>query len=159
MAGAETSSSEMLSRLTTEERELLTFKSDGTGKDYISKFISGAYKDDMDTVQFYVLQGYSANLQDANGNTPLMAAAYNGHISVVRYLLSHGADVNFQNNNGVTAIMYAVAQKRIDAVQYMMAFEPDLGLKNTAGLTALDIAKKMDYNEVIELLEGEAGTR
>ncbi|MFH1493508.1 MAG: ankyrin repeat domain-containing protein [Pseudomonadota bacterium] len=51
--------------------------------------------------------GISINIEDAEGNTPLMLAAKSGHIGVVRTLYHLDADINHRNHAGMSATKLA----------------------------------------------------
>lgn len=51
--------------------------------------------------------GVSLNVEDGEGNTPLMLATRAGHLGVVRSLYHLGADINHRNRSGASAAMIA----------------------------------------------------
>ncbi len=50
-----------------------------------------------DELAGFVDHGLPADVQDEDGNTPLMLAAYHGHAATVRMLIDRGADVDLRN--------------------------------------------------------------
>ncbi|MEM0438055.1 MAG: ankyrin repeat domain-containing protein [Candidatus Micrarchaeia archaeon] len=124
-------------------------------KDQVSKFVRGAYLNDKNTVEFYVLQGYSPNLQNQNGDTPVMAAACAGNTGILKYLLQHGGDPDFRNNDGITALMYAVANGRNEAARLLISAGADKTIATKDGITAEEIARLLGNMGAIELLKDE----
>ncbi|MCX8205755.1 MAG: ankyrin repeat domain-containing protein [Candidatus Micrarchaeota archaeon] len=124
-------------------------------KDQVSRFVRGAYLNDKNTVEFYVLQGYSPNLQNQNGDTPVMAAACAGNIGLLKYLLQHGGDPDFKNNDGITALMYAVANGRNEAVRLLVGAGADKSIATKDGMTAEEIARLLGNMEVLGMLKDE----
>ena len=64
--------------------------------------------------------GAELNVQDREGNTPLLIACRYGNEKVVRYLIKSGADITLKNNKGETAMDIAVERGFSDAVELMM---------------------------------------
>jgi ankyrin repeat protein len=136
------------------DKKLFTFKTDGLdAKDYTTKFVKAAFTNNKDDVEFFVMQGYSANLQNANGDNPVMAACAAGHVGVLTYLLRHGGEPDFKNNDGITPLMFAVGNGKIDIVRMLVNAGADKSIKNNDGMNAADIAKMMNFGEAIELLK------
>jgi len=87
----------------------LSFKKEDFSKgDYVSKFLLAAYEGNLEFVEFCMLQGFSPNLVNDNGITPLMVSAWKGRENIVNYLLKSGADPTVQDPQGNTALDYAV---------------------------------------------------
>jgi len=90
-------------------KELSFKKEDFSKGDYVSKFLLAAYEGNMDFMEFCLLQGFSPNLVNEKGITPLMVASWKGRENIVRYLLNKKADVVVEDNDGNTALDYAEA--------------------------------------------------
>lgn len=88
----------------------LSFKKDDFKKgDYVSKFLLAAYEGNLDFIEFCILQGFSPNLVNEKGITPLMVSAWKGKERIVRYLLDKKADPSVEDGEGNTALDYAEA--------------------------------------------------
>lgn len=48
------------------------------------------------------------NIQDRNGNTPLIYAAYNANLELINLLIEENATLDIQDNNGSTALHHAL---------------------------------------------------
>lgn len=90
-------------------KELSFKKEDFNRGDYVSKFLLAAYEGNMDFMEFCILQGFSPNLVNEKGITPLMVASWKGRENIVRYLLRKSADPSVQDSDGNNALDYAEA--------------------------------------------------
>ena len=88
-------------------KELSFKKEDFSGGDYVSKFLLAAYEDNLEFLEFCLLQGFSPNLVNDKGITPLMVSSWKGREKVVRFLLKYKADPSVQDVEGNTALDYA----------------------------------------------------
>lgn len=64
--------------------------------------------------------GAELNIQDNDGNTPLLLACRHSGEKTVRYLIRSGADASIQNNKGETAMDIAAERGFSDAIEMMM---------------------------------------
>ena len=66
-------------------------------------------REDIDTeiISRLLNRGYSPNIADSLGRTPLMLAAGNGNPNTISVLLWHGANVSAKDSSGATALHYA----------------------------------------------------
>ena len=60
------------------------------------------------------------NIQDREGNTPLLIACRHGDEKIVCYLIKSGADITLKNNKGETAMDIAAERGFSDAIELMM---------------------------------------
>lgn len=74
----------------------------------------------------FVEHGLPADVQDQDGNTPLMLAAYHGHVETVRMLVEHGADVDLRNNRDQSPVAGAVFKGEDEVVRELVAAGADL---------------------------------
>jgi ankyrin repeat protein len=73
---------------------------------------------------------------------------------IVEMFLSYGADPNIAHKTaGTTPLIQAVFKADVRLVKLFLEHGADLDLKDNQGRTALDIAKKKNYLEVIDLLQ------
>jgi len=73
---------------------------------------------------------------------------------IVEMFLSHGADPNIAHKTaGITPLIQAVFKADVRLVKLFLEHGADLDLKDNQGRTALDIAKKKNFPEVIDLLQ------
>ena len=69
--------------------------------------------------------GLSLNLEDSEGNSPLMLATKAGHLGVVRSLYHLGADINHRNHDGLSATKIAEGMADRNLLTTMMEFVAD----------------------------------
>lgn len=69
--------------------------------------------------------GVSINIEDAEGNSPMILSAREGHLGVVRSLYHLGADINHKNRSGQSATTIAMALENKDILATMKEFVAD----------------------------------
>jgi len=72
---------------------------------------------------------------------------------IIEMFLSHGADPNQAPKSGTTPLMQAAYKGNVKFVKLFLKYGADPGLKDKQGNTALDMAKKKNYQQVIDLLK------
>ncbi|CAL4123717.1 unnamed protein product, partial [Meganyctiphanes norvegica] len=122
--------------------------------------LNAAKQGDLDKVK--LLAGDAC--QDVNWRnsfkwTPLGTAAGGNHIDVVKYLISCNSDLNVQAKdaaNGVegwTPLMYASEKGNAVVAMVLMQHGADPLMKTSIGETASDIANKMGFRNIAQLIE------
>jgi ankyrin repeat protein len=104
--------------------------------------------------------GADPNQANRNGLTPLMLTAENGlefEQEIAELLLSHGADPAHADSNGNTALIYAAANYHEASGKKVMELLLDAGYTdinhvNNSGESALDIAQRMNHENIVKLL-------
>jgi ankyrin repeat protein len=100
------------------------------------------------------------NARDNRGETPLHLTAIHGETYVAKLLLANGANVNDKNNDGRTPLHFA-AQGRgtkwdgechYKVVEILLAHHADANAKDYQGRTPLDLADKVLFSKVPDLL-------
>jgi len=74
----------------------------------------------------FVDHGLPADVQDEDGNTPLMLAAYHGHAATVRMLIDRGADVDLRNGRDQSPVAGAVFKGEDEVVGLLVEAGADL---------------------------------
>ena len=88
--------------------------------------------------------GAEVDIQDRNGNTPLIYAAYNDNLELVNILIKEKASLNIQDNNGNTAIQIALSNAIYECgvasqvIIDLINANADINIKNFNGETFLD---------------------
>lgn len=90
--------------------------------------------------------GLPADVQDAEGNTPLMLAAYHGHPATVRALVDHGADVDVRNNRNQSPVAGALFKGEDEVVRLLIGAGADL---DAGTPTARDTAAMFDRLDLL----------
>jgi ankyrin repeat protein len=70
--------------------------------------------------------GLPVDVQDADGNTPLMLAAYHGQAATVQALIERGADVDLVNNRNQAPVAGALFKGEDEVVRLLIAAGADL---------------------------------
>jgi ankyrin repeat protein len=94
------------------------------------------------------------DVEDANGETPLMAAASSARTEAVRLLLTKKADVNYRNKDyGLTALMYAVNPRgKLETVELLVEHGADVNSKSKEKWTPLMMAAANAQSDMVKLL-------
>jgi ankyrin repeat protein len=77
--------------------------------------------------------GLPVDVQDADGNTPLMLAAYHGHADTVRALVARGADVNVRNHRNQAPVAGALFKGEDEVVRLLVEAGADLDAGTPSG--------------------------
>jgi tankyrase len=86
---------------------------------------------------------------------PLHNSASYGHIEVAEILIQSGADVNAQDIYLFTPLHEASIKKKYEICKLLIKNGADPNLKNRDGQSALDIAIKLDDEDLIDILRGD----
>jgi len=112
-----------------------------------------------------IASGANVNFQmNKTWHTPLIAAATFNDLEVAKLLIEKGADVNTKATMKIqdvelcfTALGIAVSMQKKDMVEFLLANGADVNVKindgtSKEGKTILELAKKADNKEMIDLL-------
>lgn len=93
------------------------------------------------------------NLQDEQGDTPLIVAARAGNTACLKWLMSYGAQRDLSNHAGHTAVNIAAASGHIDCLKFLIEeahCTVDIPAQN--GTTALFVAAWEGHSECVAYL-------
>ena len=114
--------------------------------------LQAAREGDAVKVRQLLGRGAEVDVQDGQGNTPLLLATAANHIEVARSLLLHGASPNLKNQMQDSAYLLAGAQGRLEIVRMTLSYGADLKSTNRYGGTALIPACERGHVETVRLL-------
>ena len=92
----------------------------------------------------FVDHGLPADVQDENGNTPLMLAAYHGHSATVRMLVERGADVDLRNGRDQSPVAGAVFKGEDEVVRVLVEAGADLDAGSPSARSAAQVFGRQD---------------
>ena len=92
----------------------------------------------------FVEHGLPADVQDEDGNTPLMLAAYHGHAATVRRLVELGADVDRCNHRGQSPVAGAVFKGEDEVVRILRDAGADLDAGTPSARQAAEVFERTD---------------
>ena len=101
------------------------------------QLLQSARAGDAQAVRKLLAKDAPVNIQDAQGNTPLLLATAGNHIETARSLILHGADVNIQNAQQDSAYLLAGARGNLEILRMTLSRGADLKSTNRYGGTAL----------------------
>lgn len=90
----------------------------------------------------------SINVQDDDGNNPLIVAAATNQGAVCGLLLDKGAEINLPNNAGETALMHAIGQNNPELVAFLIDKGADVNAKTVEGKTVRDFVEELENKEI-----------
>ena len=101
-----------------------------------------AKRSDTTYLGFLLARGANPNIQDGQGDTPMMTALQSSFLSGVETLIARKANVNLANNRGETPLIRAVQLRNLEAARVLLAAgaDPDQ-TDNVAGMSARDYAR------------------
>ncbi|ETS80422.1 hypothetical protein PFICI_07951 [Pestalotiopsis fici W106-1] len=133
-----------------------------SGEDSKSRFLTvsplhmAAKQGHCNIVRILLDHDADCNLQDQDGQTPLVHATIRGYEDVADLLLSHGASLRYVDNQHRSALHWAVMHQRDRLLRkYLKHCTNDGTLVNSytkAGRTALHIAIQAGFEAGVELL-------
>ena len=141
-----------------EEKRILSMLRQG-GLDYQPKpdGLHEAAKRGLDHEVIAMLKkGFSVDLQDKDGNTPLFYAIENDRFQTAVILLEYKANVNHKSKHGFTPLMYAAWKGHVDLVSLLIKHGADVKAVNVNNDTALHFAALCGFS-MVSLILRQAG--
>ena len=115
------------------------------------------YMQNKSCEQLLLAKGADANIQNAQGFTPLMFACIKRiripmSPAILHMLLSADANLNTQTEDGKTALILALRTGYKKGVKILLDAGADVNVQDSEGTTALHAAANEGYCEITELL-------
>jgi ankyrin repeat protein len=105
---------------------------------------------DLKWVRFLLARGARPDIQNQDGDTPLMVAAGIGWVEAAEALLSVRANVNLPNNGGETPLIRAVQRRDVQMVRLLLSRGANpRHTDSVAGYSALDYARRDNRSAAI----------
>ena len=101
--------------------------------------------------------GVAVNAADGEGRTALHFACGYGESKCAEALLDAKADVNATDKNSNTALHYAAGYGKVEIVTLLVSSGASVVLKNADGKTPIDVARLNEQEDVLRVLETDAG--
>ena len=112
-----------------------------------------------DSLSVRNLLAYQADVNQANneGNTPLIYAARYNHPETILVLfaplpMQDAVNINARNAKGETALYWAALKGYAPVVKILLAYDADKNIATNEGVSALDVAKRYNRQEVLQLM-------
>lgn len=110
-------------------------------------------KDNIELATQLIKDGANVNEKNEIGNSPLHISTFLDSIKMCTLLLDNKADVDMANDkNEQTPLMIGAFYMRVEAVKLLLTYNANKNLVDKYNATALDIAKRSENTEIIELL-------
>ncbi len=123
------------------------------GDNLNQKMFQAAKNNHAEEIARLIGAGVDTDIQDADGNTPLIIAASRGNYEALKMLLGYAADTDIQNNMRNTALLVAIENDRKNVIGELLAHRANPNIINTMETNALLLAAtKTDANLVRLLL-------
>jgi ankyrin repeat protein len=109
--------------------------------------------------ELLVSRGAMVDARSDHGDTPLVAAIVRDNIAGATLLLNHGAAIDPKDDEGRTPLRRAVMANKIAAARFLIERGANLRAANAGDDgTLLQIAKKNNQQELIQLLTGKSAS-
>lgn len=96
--------------------------------------------------------GVDPNIQDENGDTPLIRACKIKNIKLVNYILEKGVNLNIQNNEGYTALLIACKKGYVETIKLLLEKGANVNLRNLENKNAYYYAYVNREYDICKLL-------
>ncbi|MEE4348953.1 MAG: ankyrin repeat domain-containing protein [Pacificimonas sp.] len=151
---------EVIDMLSRPGQTLVNAKEPNSGKTALHVMVE---RQEVPWINLLQQKGASMNVQDDDGNTPLLIASTMNFTDGVRLLMHYGADPNVANRRGETPLIRAVQRRDYEMVRVLMEAGADPDQRdNYAGYSARDYAERdrrgTRIREIIDSFEGTAET-
>ncbi|CAL4170468.1 unnamed protein product, partial [Meganyctiphanes norvegica] len=80
-----------------------------------------------------------------------------GHFSIVEALIEAHADVSISDNDGDTALHKAAWNDNMEIARLLLRNGLDPTLQDIKGKTPGDIARKLNFNQLVDMIDGFTG--
>jgi len=104
-------------------------------------------------IYFLYKEGLDLYSVDESGSTALHWACYSGAEKSVKFLIGLGIDVNAQDKENLTPLHLATLYNREKIVINLLKNGADKNLPNSRGHLPIDIARKKNFNNLINILQ------
>lgn len=113
------------------------------------------YRQNIDIVDFLLINDANPRISDRHGITPLHCAVTVGNSAIARRLLGNGANVEAQDRNGETPLIYAMRAKDTTLVSLLVRKGADITCQNHLGHNLFHMLAQggFDHNIVTILKE------
>lgn len=105
-----------------------------------------------DILKFLIEQNANLDIQDFNGNTPLLVACRDGNIELVKLFLENNANLNIENENEETAVLIACIKGYNDIAMLLIKNNADINKKDILGRSVLSVACKTNNENLLKIL-------
>ncbi len=108
---------------------------------------------EISTFKYLDNLGIKANIQTADGNTPLHMLAFSQKDpQVYDFFVENGVDINVRNSDGNTALINATRANNEEFLDYVLPLTDDINHQNKDGYSALTYAVRRTNSELINSL-------
>jgi ankyrin repeat protein len=97
-----------------------------------------------DELAGFVDHGLPVDIEDTDGNTPLMLAAYHGHATTVAMLLERRADVDRRNHRDQAPVAGALFKGEDEVVRLLVDAGADLDAGTPSGRATAEMFGRTD---------------
>nr|CAH7764225.1 unnamed protein product [Callosobruchus chinensis] len=112
------------------------------------------YSESMKIIKLLVDKGADVKSINHKRMTTLMFAASNGHLEAVKFLLPF-SNKDAVDNQGWNALFWAVSTNEVEVVSYLLEQNLDYSTPDVRNNTAVDMAKRSDFIQIVELFPKE----
>jgi hypothetical protein len=111
----------------------------------------------IDAARNLVEQGANVNYTNASNETPMHAAAATGKLGMIQFLMSKNAKLQPRTRQNWIPLHHAVRFGHVHVANYLLAHGSPLYLRTSSGQSVFDLAKVMNNQRMIHLLDSYRG--
>ncbi|MEO9570919.1 MAG: ankyrin repeat domain-containing protein [Polaribacter sp.] len=115
---------------------------------------------DLETYKYFISKGVDTDLQDINGDTPLINAANSNSLQVVEFLSQKVKNINSENKNGLSALTKSVNRNSVEVVEFLLSKGAKINTIDKKGnslsyylINNFKSSNPLSFNEKLKVLE------
>lgn len=114
-------------------------------------------RDTKKMIDYLIEIGADVNCnRDMSGLGGALASAIDAEsVEYVKYIVDKGANIDQSYGAYGSPLIYALKEEKPEISEYLALHSKDISFKDDDGKTALDIAKAMNYTNVVKILEAK----
>lgn len=110
------------------------------------------YKNNVEMVNFLLQAEAHPNIIIDNGNTPIHIAINNNSLKMLEVLFNNGMSPDFTALDNPAPLILAIQKNNVKIAKMLLERGANYKVKDKAGLEALELAKTLDYQEIVDLI-------
>ena len=107
----------------------------------------------IDDINRLLGEGFSPNVKNSAGWTPLIFAVNNNNENIVKNLINAGASIDETENDGWSALLFAVFRESIELAEILLTNNANPYILSVQGISPFSIASERHLTPVLSAIE------